>query len=62
MPYSICSVPWLVICTIQLPHVLPMIIYHLAYCELLFLSMEGLTVYGFNQILQICACRMIGGD
>ena len=60
--YGIFSVPWLAWCTRNLLHVVPMMIFHLVYSELLLLSLVGLAVCGCSQILQICACRMIGGD
>ena len=60
--YGIISVPFLVLCTSRLLHVVPMMIYCLDCCELLFLSLVGLTVCGCNQILQKCGCRLIGGE
>ena len=60
--YGICSVTWLVLCTIRIIHVVKMMLYHLAYCELLFLLLLGLTVCGCNQSIQIYGCRLIGGD
>ena len=62
MPYLICSVPWLVLCTIWILREVPMMIYCLAYFGLLLLFLMGITVCGCNLILQICACRLIGGD
>ena len=62
MPYGIFSVTWMVLCNNRLLHVVPMILYILAYCDLIFLSLVGLTLCGCNQILQICACGLIGGD
>ena len=62
MPYKIFSVPLLVLCTRLILHVLPIILYLLAYCDLLFLSLVGITVCGCNQILQICGCRLIIGE
>ena len=62
MTYAIFSVPLMVLCTSRLIHVVPMIIYCLDYCELLFLSLVGLTVRSCNEILQICGCRLIGGE
>ena len=60
--YGICSVPWLVVLNIQFIHVVTMMLYLLEYFELRFLSLVGLTVYGCYQIIQICVCRLIGGD
>ena len=51
----------MVLCTSLILHVVPMMLYRLAYCELLFLSLVGLTMCGCNQILQVCARRLIGG-
>ena len=62
MPYGIYSVPWMVTYTSRFLHVVPRMIYFLSYCKLLFLSLAGLMVCGFNQILQIYVCRLIGGD
>ena len=62
MPYIICRVPWLVQRTIQIFHILTMMLYSLAYCELQFLSLVGIMVCGCSWILQICACSLIGGD
>ena len=62
MPYGIYSVPLLVLCTSHIIHVVPMMLYFLAYCELLFFSLMGITVYSCNQILQICGCRLIGEE
>ena len=61
MTYIICSVPCLVLCTSRIIHVVPMMIYHLAYCGLLIFSLVVLAVCGSSQILQICLCRLIGG-
>ena len=60
MPYGICSVPFMVLCTICIIHVVPMMLYWLAYFELLFFSLVGLTVCGCDKVLQICRCRLIG--
>ena len=62
MTYRICSVLLMVLCTIHLLHVLHMMIYFLAYCELLLLSLVGLRVFVSNPILQICGCMLIGGE
>ena len=62
MPYGIFSVPLLVLRTIRILHIVPMMLYVLAYFELLFLSLVGLTVCSCSIIIQICICRMIGGD
>ena len=62
MSYIICSVPLIVLYNSHLLHVVNMILYSLAYCEWLFLSLVGLTVCGCNNILQICGCRLIGGE
>ena len=61
MPYGICIVPLLVLFNRRLLHVVPMMIYCLAYFELILLSLVGLTVCGCNQIIQICGCWLIGG-
>ena len=62
MPYGIFSVTLLVLCHIQILHVVNMMLCGLADCELLFLLLVCLTVCGCNQILQICAGSLIGGD
>ena len=62
MIYRICSVLLMVLCTIHLLHVLHMMIYFLAYCELLLLSLVGLRLFVSNPILQICGCMLIGGE
>ena len=62
IPYVIFSVPLMVLCTSRFLHVVPMMLYHLDYCELLLLSLVGLTVSGFYQILQIFWWRLIGGE
>ena len=59
MPYGICRVPFVILCTSLLLHVVPMMLYCLTYCELLLLSLVGLTVWGCNQIFQICVCGLI---
>ena len=61
MPYGICTVIFLALCINGLLHLVPMMLGHLDYCEWLFLYLVGLTVCGFNKILQICGCRMKGG-
>ena len=60
--YGIYSVPWLVRYTIQILHLVPMMIYCLVYCELLFLSLVGLTLCSCSQTIIICECRLIGGE
>ena len=40
----------------------PMMIYCLAYCELLLFSLVGLTVCSCSRIIQIYVCRLIGRD
>ena len=62
MPNVICSFPWLVQCTIRILRVVPMMLYHLAYFGLILFSLVGLEACGCSQIIQICACRLIGGD
>ena len=62
MSYDICSVFFLVLCTIRLIHVVPMMLYQLDYCELLSLFLAGITVCSCNRILQICVYKLIGGD
>ena len=61
-PYGICSVTLLFLCARILLHVVPVMLYCLAYRELLFLSLVGIMVCGFNQIIQICGCSLIGGE
>ena len=46
----------------RLLRVVPIILYRLAYCGLLFSSLVGITVCGCNIILQICGCRLIDGE
>ena len=62
MPYEICSVTWLVQCNSHIIHVVPIMIYRLAYCEFLFLSLVGLVVCICSRTIQICMHRLIGGD
>ena len=60
--YGIFGVPWLVLYTIQIHHVVPMMIYSLAYCGLQILFLVGLAVCGCSLNIQIYVCNMIGGD
>ena len=53
---------WSYIPYIRIIHVAPIMICNLSYCELPFFYLVGLTVCGCNWIIQICACRLIGGD
>ena len=62
MTYGICSVLWMVQCTRNIIHVVIMMIYCLAYYGLLLLFLVGIAVFSCSQIIQICACRLIGGD
>ena len=62
IPYGICSVPFLVLCTSCIICVVPIMLYCLAYYESLFLSLLGIMVCICNQILHICECRLIGGE
>ena len=61
MPYIICSAPFMVQYTMRIIHVVPMMLYPLAYCGLLFFSLVGLVVCSCSQILQIYVCKMIVG-
>ena len=56
------SVPWMVQCNNQILHVVTMMLYILDYFGLLLLSLVGLAVCGCSQIIQIHACKLIGGD
>ena len=60
--YGICSVPFMVLCNRYLLHVATMMLYCLSYCELTSLYLVGITVFVCNQIIQICGCRLIGGE
>ena len=62
MVYGVCSVTLLVICNSLLLHVVFMVIYCVAYCELILLSLVELTVCSCNRILQICGCMLIGEE
>ena len=62
MSYGICSVPFLVQCTSRILNLVPIMRGLLAYYELLIVSPVGLTVCGWNQILQIWGYRLIGGE
>ena len=62
MPYGICSVPLMVRCTSRLIHGVPMMRGRLTYHEWLLVSRVGPTVYGCNQIIQICEYRLIGEE
>ena len=61
MPYGICIVLFLILCNRRLLHVVSMMIYRLAYCELLFLSLVVITLYSCNQIILIYVYSLIGG-
>ena len=61
MPYGIYSVPLMVLCTGHIIRVVPMMIYCLAYCELLFLYLVGLMACRCNWMIQIGWCRLIDG-
>ena len=62
IPYGICSVPLMVLCTSRILHVVPMMRGHLAYYAWLFLYQVVLKVCVWNQIIQNCGCRLIGGE
>ena len=62
MSYCICSVLYLVLCTIHILHVVNIMLNILDYCELLFLSLVLITVCSCNQILEICEFRLIGRE
>ena len=49
-------------CTIRILHVIPTMLYILAYRGLLIFYLVRLAVCGFSTIIQIYACNMIGGD
>ena len=51
MNCGICSVPLLVLCSRRLLYVFPMMLYHLVYSVLLFLSLVGLVMCGCNRII-----------
>ena len=59
MNYGIFSVTLLLLCHSHILHLVPMILYHLDYCLLLFLFLVGIMVCSCNRILQICECRLI---
>ena len=61
IPYGICIASCLVLYKIRIIHVVIMVLYCFSYCELLFFPLVGLKVCGCNRIIQIYACRMIGG-
>ena len=60
--YGICGAPWMFLCTSWVIHVVPMIFYLLAYWGVLILSLVGILVCSFSQILQIYAFKQMGGD
>ena len=60
--YGIFSVPWLVQGNRTLLHVVSMMLYCLAYCVLILLSLVRIEVCGCIQMIKICACRTICGD
>ena len=62
IPYVIHTVPWIVWFTIWIIHVVPIMLYPLAYLRLLLLSLVWLAVCGCSQILQIYLCRLIVRD
>ena len=51
MPCGIGSVPLMLLCTSILLHVVPRMLYCLDNSELLFLSLAGITVCGFNRVI-----------
>ena len=51
MPYVICSVPCMIRCNRGILHVLPTMLYSLAYCGLLLLSLVGLAVCGWFRLI-----------
>ena len=55
------SASWLILCTGRVLHVVPMMLFHLAYCELLLLLLVELPVGGCNQTLYRYVCNLIGG-
>ena len=62
IPYGIYSIPFMVLCTICILRVVSVMLYRLAYFGLLFLSLVGLTMCSFNEILRICGCGLISGE
>ena len=62
MPHGICIIPWIIQCTRRILHVVPIMLYWLAFCGWLILYLVVLAVSSCSQILQICACKLIGGD
>ena len=62
MPCGICTVPFLVLCTSRLLRVVPMMCGRLSCYELLLVFQVGLTVCGWNKILQIYGYRLIVGE
>ena len=62
MPYGVCSVPLMILCTIHILHVVPMMIYGLDDCVLLSLFLVGQRGCSCNIIIQKCGCRLIGKE
>ena len=62
IPYGICIVPCLILFTSHIIQLIPMMLYCLAYFELLLLYLIRIKVCGCSRIIKICACRIIGGD
>ena len=62
MPYGICSVIFLVLRNSGILRLVSMMLYNLAYCVLLFLSLVGINCFGCNRMIQICGCKVIGGE
>ena len=54
------SASWLVLCTVRVLHVVPMILYHWTYCELLLLFLVDLPVCGCNKTIYRYVCKLIG--
>ena len=60
MHYGIFSIPLNVLCNSHIIHVVTIMLYSLAYCEILVLSLVELMVCVCNWIIKICGCRLIG--
>ena len=61
MPYEIYSFTLLVLCNSRIIHVVPIMLYRLDNCALLYLFLVGRGMCSCNRILQKCWCRLIGG-
>ena len=61
MPYGIYSVPWMVLFTSWVPHLMSRTLYPLAYYESLIFSLVWIAVFGCNQTIHRYVCMPVRG-